>query len=250
MPPGGTRGHSLRCARTALRTTPPGPPGRHRRSWLPAASAMTPGAAWPGGVSGWPGAGCCASWTTGTARAAPGERAVPVKLKFRGGLFHCGRCRKSFSSPLGHVCMVRNPRGKVRLKPRASASLAKCGTCGKEYANPLGHVCSVKTDFKKRKAAGQRREAAEAKRAKAFAARAREVAARQARREKENEARRARRAREDAARRGRRAKETSRAKTSRAHDYRNCRDHDCERAACEAYREGIADGTELAEAER
>jgi hypothetical protein len=26
-----------------------------------------------------------------------------------------------------------------------------------------------------------------------------------------------------------------------AHDYRNCRDADCERVACEAYREGWAD---------
>jgi ribosomal protein L4 len=32
-----------------------------------------------------------------------------------------------------------------------------------------------------------------------------------------------------------------------AHDYRNCRDHDCQRVACEAYREGVADGMDAAE---
>ena len=175
---------------------------------------------------------------------------MALKLKFSGALFHCGRCRKRYSNPLGHVCAVRNPRGKVKIKPRASASLAKCGTCGKPYSNPLGHVCTVKTDFRKRKASAGRRAAAGEKRAKRAAARAKEVAARRARRERENEARRARRAREDEGRRRRRAKEQApggRAARDK-HDYRNCRDHDCERQACEAYREGVADGAEKAEA--
>ena len=33
-----------------------------------------------------------------------------------------------------------------------------------------------------------------------------------------------------------------------AHDYRRCRDRDCERTACTAYRDGIAYGLELAAA--
>jgi len=165
-----------------------------------------------------------------------------LKLRIKGGLFRCGRCRKSWNSPLGHDCIVRNPRGRMRLKPRLRIS-ATCGKCGKPYAGPLGHVCTNRGDFAKRK----RQAAAGEKREKARAARAGEVAARRARRQKENEARRARRAAEDAARRGRRAREAAQSKAPRVHDYRNCRDHDCERAACEAYREGITDGTEMAQ---
>ncbi len=173
---------------------------------------------------------------------------MPLKLQFKGGLFRCGRCRKSYSSPLGHVCTVRNPKGRMRLKPKASASLATCKTCGKSYSNPLGHVCTVKTDFRKRKAAGTRRAAAEEKRKKAAAERAREVTARRARREKETAARRARRTREDEGRRKRRAKEKAPAGRAprQAHDYRKCRDEDCARPVCEAYREGVDRGAEMA----
>ena len=151
----------------------------------------------------WPGSSC--SGRPGLRRsalvAAPrlcSGPAMPLKLQFKGGLFRCGRCRKSFSSPLGHVCTVRNPKGRMRLKPKASALLATCKTCGKSYSNPLGHVCTVKTDFKRRKAAGTRRAAAEEKRKKAAAARAREVTARRARRTREDEGRRKRRATEKA----------------------------------------------------
>ena len=172
---------------------------------------------------------------------------MPVKLRFSGQLFRCGRCRKSYSNPLGHVRVSSRRTGRRRLKPRARLSLAVCGNCGKEYSNPLGHVCVVKSGLRKRKAAAKRSAATEARREKARAARAREVAARRKRREKETAARQARRAREDEARRRRKAAERPAAPgNGRAHDWRNCRDHDCERPACEAYREGIADGEERA----
>ena len=151
-------------------------------------------------------------------------------------------------NPLGHVCIVRNPRGRLKLKPRASASVATCGKCGKPYGNPLGHVCTNAGDFRKRAAAAQRRAEAVAKREKAAATRAKEVAARQARREREEEGRRGRRAREAEAARARKAKTSAAAaRTPRAaHDYQVCPDDDCTRAVCLAYREGVADGAEMA----
>jgi hypothetical protein len=139
-----------------------------------------------------------------------------LKLKFSGALFHCGRCRKSYSNPFGHVCVVRNPRGRVRVKPRASASLAVCGKCGKPYSNPLGHVCIVKTDFRKRAARAGRRTAAEAKRKK------KPVVVRV------------------------KKKRAASGKPRQVHDYRKCRDADCTRVACIAYREGIERGAEMA----
>ena len=141
---------------------------------------------------------------------------MPLKFKIKGALFHCGRCRKRYSNPLGHVCVVRNPRGRVRVKPRASASLATCGKCGKSYSNPLGHVCANAGDFKKRAAAGKRREAAEAKRPK------------------------------KPVKVWRLTKPAS-GKPRQVHDYRKCRDEGCTRVACEAYREGIERGAEMAE---
>jgi hypothetical protein len=150
-------------------------------------------------------------------------------------------------NPLGHVCVVRNPRGRLKLKPRASASLVTCGKCGKPYSNPLGHVCTNAGDFKRRAAAAGRRGEAVEKREKAAAARAKEVAARQARRAREDEARRSRRAKEAAATRARKVS-ASAARTPRAaHDYQVCPDEDCTRAVCLAYREGVADGAEMAE---
>lgn len=145
------------------------------------------------------------------------HRGLPAALKFGllplglEALFRCGRCRKSYSNPLGHVCTVRSPKGRVRVKPRASASLAVCGTCGKPYSNPLGHVCIVKTDFRRRTAAGKRRAAAAAKRKKPLVVRAKKKAP------------------------------AGRA-SAQAHDYRACRDEDCARTACVAWREALAEG--------
>lgn len=117
-----------------------------------------------------------------------------MKLKLRGALFHCGRCRKRYSNPFGHECIAplgRRP-GKTTFRPSASAT---CRSCGKPYGNPLTHTCTVRTDFK----------------------------------------RRTRRLKKDA----RAAARTARPEhpTPGA-----CRDRDCKRAACAAYREGRQDG--------
>jgi hypothetical protein len=42
-------------------------------------------------------------------------------------------------------------------------ALFRCGRCGKSYSSPLGHQCTVRTDFKRRTAAAKK-EAAAAKR--------------------------------------------------------------------------------------
>lgn len=77
-----------------------------------------------------------------------------MKLRIKGSLFHCGRCGKRYSSPLGHVCVTRldrKPRtGKTRLAPVLAAT---CGRCRKPLGNPLTHTCTTRTDFKARRKA-------------------------------------------------------------------------------------------------
>lgn len=80
-----------------------------------------------------------------------------MKLKLQGALFHCGRCRKSYSNPFGHVCITRLDRkardGRTTLAPKVTASLGTCGGCGRPLGNPLTHSCTVKTDYRKRRRA-------------------------------------------------------------------------------------------------
>ena len=92
-----------------------------------------------------------------------------MKVKIRGALFRCGTCRKSYSNPLGHVCVSRMGRaaGRTKLKPSLSA---KCQQCRKPLGNPLTHTCTTRTDFKRRTAKAKK-EAAAAKRAAARKAR-------------------------------------------------------------------------------
>jgi hypothetical protein len=110
-----------------------------------------------------------------------------VKLRIKGSLFHCGRCGKRYSNPLGHVCVTRLDRkartGKTTLDPKAAAT---CARCRKPLGNPLTHTCTVKTDFRARRKAA--------------------------------------------------AKASKPARPQ--HRYEACRDEDCHRTGCTAYREG------------
>jgi hypothetical protein len=131
-------------------------------------------------------------------------------------------------------------RREVRKRP-----LFQCGSCGKSYSNPLGHTCGNAGDFGKRRRAKQRAERAEARKAKRAEQRKKE-------RERADQRVSATRRRERAKAAERVAKAKAARKPARrpgrpSHDYRNCRDHDCERPACEAYREGVADGMDAAE---
>jgi hypothetical protein len=145
----------------------------------------------------------------------------------------------------------RAVRREVRKRP-----LFQCGSCGKQYSNPLGHTCGNAGDFGKRRRAKQRAERAEARKAKRAGQRKRVneriATARKKERERADQRVSAARRRE----RARAAERVAKAKAARklarrpgrpSHDYRKCRDHDCERAACEAYREGVNNGMDAAE---
>lgn len=130
---------------------------------------------------------------------------------------------------------------KRAVRQRARQVSVKCGTCGKRYTNPLAHACAVSTDFKRRKAAAERAEKRErqAQRRRDAAARRRETA--RARRKAAADRRKA-----AAAERRRKAREKRPAAARRpaarqAHDYRLCRDDECARHACRAYRDGLED---------
>lgn len=129
---------------------------------------------------------------------------------------YCGKCGKSRG--LLHTCIVRRPNGRTKVKA-PKATLAKCGSCGQSYANPLTHACPSRPgDFERRKAAAEKRQRREK----------REQLARQ---------RKAERAR-------RRAQGGPQRRTG--HRYDTCRDADCQRLPCRAYREGIDRGMEAA----
>ena len=88
----------------------------------------------------------------------------------------------------------------------------KCGTCGKQVSSPLTHTCTVRTDFRRKLAAAKR-----------------------------------------TSRPGRRKPPRvtvygADGKPLGGHSYAACRDLDCARVACVAYREGYAAGLEAASA--
>jgi hypothetical protein len=130
---------------------------------------------------------------------------------------YCGKCGKRRG--LMHTCIVRRPSGRTRLK-KPKVMLVSCSSCGQPYVNPLTHVCRGRPpgDFKRRKAAAERA----------------------ARRRKAAEQREQRRA--EAARRRAQGGPQKRP----GHNYASCRDRDCNRALCRAYREGIERGFESA----
>lgn len=111
---------------------------------------------------------------------------------------------------------------KAKLRRLTSV---KCGRCGKRYTNKLTHTCVIKTDYRKRLAAQKRREEAAARRQRRLEAAARRKAAAAARRQ-------------SAVSLG--GPIGSRPRPP-AHNYRTCRDADCTRYGCTAYRQGIAD---------
>lgn len=99
---------------------------------------------------------------------------------------------------LRHVC-VSNSRRKATI--RTQLSWGKCPRCRKPYGNPLTHECAPKSDFKQRRAAYEKRQ--------------REAAKAKARAERE------------AAR-----------KQQPKHDYTFCRDKECPKPLCKAFKTG------------
>lgn len=131
---------------------------------------------------------------------------------------------------------------KVKRRP-----LFTCGACGKRHSNPLGHTCSSKGDFGKRKRAAARAAATAERRRKREAHRRRvnDRVAAVRKRERARAGERVRRERQKAAervRKARAARKPARRSARPAHSYQTCRDQDCQRIACEAYRQGLDDG--------
>jgi hypothetical protein len=142
-----------------------------------------------------------------------GGELMPLRIRATSPVY-CGKCGKR-RGPL-HTCIVRRPSGRAKVKaPRVT--LARCPRCGKDYASPLTHVCpSRRGDFKRRKAAAERA--------------ARKRKAEQLRQQRKAEAAR------------RRAQGGPSKRTD--HHYSACRDEDCRRLACRAYRDGVDRGFE------
>jgi hypothetical protein len=166
----------------------------------------------------------------------------------------CGRCGKRREG-LRHVCRSNSRRrATIKLAP----VLGGCTRCGKQYGgrngNPLTHVCRPRDgDYRRRKAEHQRKIRA--------AARARTKAAE---RDKQREKISAVRARErqrslaqitrlkasyekrlaaERARAGQQHKAPPRSRPRRPpHEYQSCRDKDCMRPVCVAFKEGYRDG--------
>jgi flagellar biosynthesis/type III secretory pathway protein FliH len=103
---------------------------------------------------------------------------------------------------LRHVC-VSNRNRKATVKP--SWSFGECPKCRKRVTNPLTHTCRPKSDFKRRRAQHEKQQRAEAK-----ATAAKERAGKRAQRPQ--------------------------------HDYTSCRDGDCPRPLCVAFKTGHKTG--------
>lgn len=139
-------------------------------------------------------------------------------MKARLTLATCGTCGKSRG--IRHECVTRatsrRRKRRTRIKPKVTVT---CGKCGRRRG--VRHTCTIRTDFKKR----LRRKAREEKTAE--------------RRQRRKQAT----ARRRAAAKARKAKAKTRPPRPRppAHDWQTCRDADCEKYACVAYKQGIYD---------
>ncbi|MGH3205692.1 MAG: hypothetical protein ACRDP5_27110 [Streptosporangiaceae bacterium] len=113
----------------------------------------------------------------------------------------CGRCGKP--RRLRHAC-VSPSRRKATIK--AGWSFGQCPKCRKTITNPLAHDCRPKTGYKRRRRAAQTQEAKDKRAQAASTARVK------------------------------RSRQRGPAKPK--HDYTTCRDDDCHRTACVAFRTG------------
>ena len=131
----------------------------------------------------------------------------------------CGRCGRRREG-LRHVCRSNSRRrATVRLAP----VLGGCARCGKTYGgrngNPLTHVCRPRDgDYRRRKAEHQRKIRTAARARTRAAERDKQQARITAVRERERQRSRAR------------------------HEYQSCKDEDCQRPVCVAFKQGYKDG--------
>jgi len=149
-------------------------------------------------------------------------------LKLR-GVIRCGRCGK----PRGirHTCVRRIGR-KSRAHKVQNPVTWECPACGKPRG--LRHTCSVRTDFRARKRQ-------QATRRKQDERRRRRQAAAGRRRERRRQAAAERRARDRERKRSARTRTSSPRPRGDRHEPGTCGDRDCQKYACRAYWQGMAD---------
>ena len=105
--------------------------------------------------------------------------------------------------------MSLNERDFFTEKQETRPTPLTCPRCKKPIANPVTHICKTRTSFKRKAAAAKKSRAQDRRRQAASIAKVK------------------------------RARATGPAKAK--HDYRTCKDADCARVACVAYRDGLAD---------
>jgi hypothetical protein len=133
----------------------------------------------------------------------------------------CGRCHKRRG--LIHECVPSGQRGRTQVKrPGVAWTCPKC-----RKPRGVAHTCAPASDFRSRRKRHEKRRKAERK-----ADRRREAA--QRRREA------ARRRKAAAAERRKAARGGSGKPRQAPHDYRTCRDGECTKYGCVAFREGVA----------
>jgi transcription elongation factor Elf1 len=116
------------------------------------------------------------------------------------------------------------------VKLTVKGALFRCGRCGKSYSNPFGHVCVTRLDRKERKG-GTRL----APKVTASAGNCPGCG-----KPRGNALSHTCTVKTDFKKRRAIAKKTAAA--SQAHLYEACRDKDCQRVACRAYKEGREEG--------
>ena len=144
-------------------------------------------------------------------------------IKISGGLI-CGTCHKPRG--LVHTCVTSATSRRRHRRTRLAAPRLTwtCPSCQKTRG--IAHTCVTKTDFKSRRMRHERHR----------------KAARRAERKRETAQRRreaARRRKAAAAARRKAARGASPRPRPPAHDFRTCRDPECPKYGCLAYREGI-----------
>ncbi len=121
------------------------------------------------------------------------------------------------------------------MKLRVSGGLVRCGRCGRRYTNPFSHVCAGRGRSKTRLTPKASASVKCPSCGQLYANPLTHVCPSRRGDFKGRQAADAKR------------KKAAARKARPQHNYRTCRDEDCQRVACEAYAEGYADGMAAAE---
>lgn len=140
---------------------------------------------------------------------------------------------------------IREQMKRARRRKRKRRPMFRCGSCGRGHGNPFGHRCTAGGNLKRKRAAAAAKAERDEQRGREREIRATERAAAKAKVADVRGVERARAAERIAAAKAKAPRPPAGRGRGPAHDWVLCRDADCERAVCEAYREGVDDGREL-----